>query len=290
MIEKNMQVAFLNDKFVPLKNAKVSILDRGFLYGDGVFETMRSYGSKVFHLERHIDRLLISLKILRIKIPYTKNKLCSLVNKTLRFNKLNNAYIKLLATRGIAPRGIDIPKTGKPAVVIYTSPLRKIPESIYKKGIKINFACVDKNEKSFIARIKSLNYLDNILARAEVRDGGFDEAIFLNTKSNVTEAAVSNIFTVKKNTIITPPITAGLLPGITRQVVIEIIKKYFRSKIYERNIKPRDLFNADEIFLTNSILEIVPVVKLGKRRIGKGRPGAFSRIIRTLYKTEVKNV
>ena len=285
-----MLVAFLNGKFVPLKNAKVSILDRGFLYGDGVFETMRSYDSKVFQLERHIDRLLISLKILRIKIPYTKNKLCSLVNKALRLNKLNNAYIKLLATRGITPGGIDIPKTGKPTLVIYTSPLRKIPENIYKKGIEINFAYVDKNEKSFIARIKSLNYLDNILARAEVRDDGFDEAVFINTKDNVTETTTSNIFMVKRSTVITPPLTAGLLPGITRQVVIEIIKKYFRSKICERNIRPGDLSNADEIFLTNSILEIVPVVKLGKRKIGDGTPGAFNRIIRTLYKTEVENV
>lgn len=285
-----MQVAFLNGKFVPLKNAKVSILDRGFLYGDGVFETMRSYDERVFQLERHIDRLLISLKILRIKIPYTKNKLCLLVNKALRLNKLNNAYIKLLATRGITPGGIDIPKTTKSTLAIYTSPLRKIPESIYKKGIEINFACVDKNEKSFIVRIKSLNYLDNILARAEVRDGGFDEAVFVNAKGNVTETTTSNIFMVKRSTVITPPLRAGLLPGITRQVVIEIIKKYFRNKICERNIKPDDLFIADEIFLTNSILEIVPVVKLGKKRIGKGRPGEFSKIIRTLYKTEVKNV
>lgn len=285
-----MRIAFLNGKFVPLKNARVSILDRGFLYGDGVFETMRSYDERVFQLERHIDRLLTSLKILRIKIPYTKNKLSSLINKALRLNKLNNAYIKLLVTRGVAPGGIDIPKTAKPTLLIYASPLRGIPESIYKKGIGINFACVDKNEKSFIARIKSLNYLDNILARAEVRDAGFDEAVFINAKGNVAEATTSNIFMVKKDVVITPPPTAGLLPGITRQVVIEIIKKYFRSKIYERNIRPGYLLNADEIFLTNSILEIVPVVKLGKERIGKGRPGAFSRIIRTLYKTEAKNV
>ena len=233
---------------------------------------------------------LWSLKILRIKIPYTKSKLCSLVDRALRLNKLNNAYIKLLATRGVTPGGINIPKTTKPTLLIYASPLRKIPEGIYKKGIKINFTCVDKNEKSFIAKIKSLNYLDNILARAEARSGGFDEAVFVNAKGNVAEATTSNIFMVKRGAIITPPPSAGLLPGITRKAVIEIIEKYFSNKVHQRNIKPDDLFNADEIFLTNSILEIVPVVKLGKRRIGKGKPGALSRIIRTLYKTEVKNV
>ena len=285
-----MQVAFLNGKFVPLVNAKVSILDRGFLYGDGVFETMRSYSGKVFQLERHIDRLLISLKILRIKIPYTKNKLCLLVDRALRLNKLNNAYIKLLVTRGVTPGGIDIPKTTKPTLLIYVSPLGGIAEGIYKKGIKINFACVDKNEKSFIARIKSLNYLDNILARAEARDGGFDEAVFVNAKGNVAEATTSNIFMVKRSTLITPPLRAGLLPGITRQVVIQIIKKYFRNKICEKNIKPDDLFNADEIFLTNSILEIVPVVKLGRKRIGTGKPGIFTNLVRIFYRTEVKDV
>lgn len=281
---------FLNDKFIPLKSARVSILDRGFLYGDGVFETMRSYNGQVFKLERHIDRLLISLKILRIKSPYRKFKLSSLVNKTLRVNKLSNAYVKLIVTRGIGKRGVDISDGDRSTVVIYAAPLKNIPITFYKKGLKVNLACISKNEQSFIARIKSLNYVDNILARAEVQRSGFDEAIFLNSKGNISEATTSNIFMVKKGSISTPTLNAGLLPGITRGLIIEIIRKYFKNKIYERNIKPAELISADEIFLTNSILEVVSVIKLGKKIIGKGKPGVFTNLIHSIYRMEVENV
>jgi len=281
---------FLNGKFVALKNAKISILDRGFQYGDGIFETMRAYNGCVFMLMEHINRLFISLKILHIKPPYSKKEFCDLVNKTLCINKLKNAYIKITATRGVASSGIDIEGFLKPTISIYAKPLDAIPKSLYKNGISANFACIEKNEKSFTSKIKSQNYLDNILARAEAKTAGFDEAIFVNSRGYVCEATTSNMFMVKKGVIITPPSTAGLLPGITRKAIIRIIMHFFNNKIYEKNIKPYDLINADEIFLTNSILEIIPVVKLGKTKISCGKPGIFTRLLRVLYKIHAAKI
>ena len=286
-LKGNMKV-FLNGKFVSLEDAKVSILDRGFLYGDGVFETMRSYKGRIFMLEKHVERLFVALKILRIKIPHTKNKLYALTNRVLEINKLSNAYIKLLVSRGVGYAGLDISGKSNPTVLIYADKLAPIPYKIYQKGIKTNFSCIDKNEKSFISRIKSLNYLDNILARDEVKRASYDEVIFTNTKGFVTEAASSNIFVVKKGAIITPPPTAGLLPGITREVIMELIKKHTNNKIYEEDIRPAGLLKSDEIFLTNSILEVIPVVQLGHHKIGSGKPGVYTRHLHMMYRREVE--
>ena len=286
-----MQKVFLNGKFVPLKNAKVSIFDRGFLYGDGVFETMRSYNGRVFMLKEHIDRITIALKILKIKIPYNKIALSRLVQKSVQINKAHNAYVKLLVARGVGPTGIDLTPNQKPTITIYTKRLNELVyDKIRKKGLQVKFACISKNENSFTARIKSLNYLDNILARQEAREAGFNEALFINTKGFVTEAATSNIFMIKNGKVFTPPPTSGLLPGITRQAVIGIIKKYTKNKLYEKNVTPHVLLNSDELFLTNSGFEIIPVVKVGNTKIGKGKPGPFTRFIHALYKTEVENV
>ena len=284
-----MHLIFLNNKFISEKKAKVSVFDRGFQYGDGVFETMRSYDGNIFMLERHVERLLTSLKIMQIKMPYKKNKLTALVNKTLNLSKLKNAYIKLIVTRGIANSGINITKTISPTLIIYAKPLKKISMKIYRNGLKVNFACIDKCGKSFIAKIKSLNYVDNILAKDEARRGGFDDALFVNTKGNVSEATTSNIFMVGGGRILTPPPTAGLLPGITRGVVIDIIKKYLGNKIDEKDIRPKVLGAADEIFLTSSIHEVIPVVKLGRIKIGNGKPGKFTKLIHALYKKEVES-
>jgi len=286
-----MQKVFLNGKFVPLKNAKVSIFDRGFLYGDGVFETMRSYNGRVFMLKEHIDRLTIALKILKIKIPYNKITLSKLVQKSVQINKAHNAYVKLLVARGVGSTGIDLAPNQKPTITIYTKRLNEVVyDKIRKKGLQVKFACISRNENSFTSRIKNLNYLNNILARQEAREAGFDEAIFLNTKGFVAEAATSNIFMIKNGKVFTPPPTSGLLPGITRQAVIGIIKKYTKNKLYEKNVTPTILLNADELFLTNSGFEIIPVVKVGNTKIGKGKPGPFTRFIHALYKTEVENV
>ncbi|NQT22478.1 MAG: aminotransferase class IV [Candidatus Omnitrophica bacterium] len=279
-----MAKIFLNNRFVSLKNAKVSILDRGFLYGDGVFETMRAYNGQVFMAKDHIERLLTSLERLKIKSPYNEKKLHVIIEKTLRRNRLKEAYVKLIVTRGVAPSGIDVIGRIKPSLCVFASPVRKIPRNIYKNGIKLTFAQTRKNEESPISGIKSLNYLDNILARFQAKEGGFDEVMFLNTKGNVSEASTSNVFLVKNGVIVTPPKDAGLLPGVTRKTVIKIIKQFFNNKIYEKNLKPKDLLRADEVFLTNSILEIVPVVKLGRKRIASGRPGTFTRLLFVLYR------
>lgn len=283
-----MSLAFLDGNFVSLKKAKVSIFDRGFLYGDGVFETMRAYDGSVFKLESHIERLMISLEILKIKEPYAKKTLQALVSKTLSVNKLKNAYIKLIVTRGIGPIGVDIMYVQRPTVVIYAKRLGKISDEIYRKGVAVNFPCIRRNEKSFTARIKSLNYIDNILARTEVRNTGYFEALLLNTRNMITETATSNIFMIKNRKIITPPPTAGLLPGITRKVIIELIRRYTYNTVLEKDISVSMLNVADEIFLTNSILEIVPVIKVGRKAVGKGKPGSLYKIIHELYRKETR--
>jgi len=285
-----MNKIFLNGKYVSLKNAKVSILDRGFLYGDGAFETMRSYNGRIFRLEGHLRRLSRGLKLMSISPPYDVDKLCSLVLRTLEANKLKNAYIKIIVTRGRGPAGIDIKRGAIPTTIIYTKPLSKFPTPLYEEGVKLGIAKISRNENSYTAQLKSLNYVDNILARHNTRLSGYDEALFLNSRKMVAEAATSNIFIVKNGRVITPPERAGLLPGITRKAVIELASKYLYNKVKEGNISLRVLESADEIFLTNSVLELFPVTVVGKRRIGNGKPGPFYRILHSLYKVEVGNV
>lgn len=281
------QLVFLSGKFVDLKDAKVSVLDRGFLYGDGLFETMRAYNGEVFMLEEHIRRLYISLKVIKIKPPFSEKHLAGIVNKTISINKLLSAYVKVVVSRGTGPTGIDMPYKCRPTVLVYAASFKAVDENIYKRGIAVTLPSVQKNEMSFTARIKSLNYLDNILARDEVRRDGYFESVFLNTKGHVTETATTNIFIIKGPGIITPPPTAGLLSGITRDAVIGLIKKYLNNKMTQADITLRGLVSADEIFLTNSTHELIPVIKVGRYIIGNGAPGPFYKFLHLLYRSNV---
>jgi len=280
------QIVFLNGNFINAAKAGISVFDRGFLYGDGVFETMRAYNGKVFALGEHLGRMRISLKILKIDLPYSLEKIAKLIDRTIVLNKLSDAYVKVVITRGQGAPGVDISENAKATVVIYASKLAKLPQAVYERGIAVTFPCIRRNPESFTARIKSLNYVDNILARNEVREEGFFEPIFLNTLGKVTEGATTNIFIIKGDRIITPPPTAGLLPGVTRKVLIGLIKKYLNNRIEEKDISVKDMISADEIFLTNSTSELIPVIRVGKGKIGKGVPGPFYKFLSIIYKAE----
>jgi len=277
-----MKVAYLNKKFIPLKKAKVSILDRGFLYGDGIFETMRSYDGGVFLLEKHLERLYRSLKILDIKIELNKKSIEKAVYQLLNKNGLKNAYIKIVVTRG-SSSGLLIPtRSTKATLAIYALPYKDNAKEIREKGIKIQIASTSSNERSKIAGNKTLNYMDNILCRYEARIKGFDDAVLINTRGHVSEVTSSNIFLVKNNTIFTPCLKAGILPGIIRQEIIDISKNSLKTRIKETFLKRSFLYSADEVFITNSLKGIVPVIKIGRNPVGHGKPGPITKALENM--------
>ena len=284
-----MPTAYVNNKFVPLDKAKVSILDRGFLYGDGVFETMRAQDGVVFGLEEHVARLFKSLKIFRINLKTAPSKIKKIVYKLLDKNKLSisyrkDAYIKIIVTRGTS-QGLLIPSgSARPTIAIYALPQKQIPRSVYEKGMRL---CISKsvyNEKSPTSGHKTLNYLQNIMHRYDAKRKNLDEAILLNVNGFVSEAASSNIFLIKEKKVITPCLKSGCLPGIIRARVIRISKRFLKKKVKEIFIKKQALFSADEIFLTNSSLGVVPVVKIDGRPIGNGKPGPVTKKLKELLK------
>lgn len=296
-----MTKIWINDKFVGIDKAKVSVFDRGFMYGDGAFETMRSYAGIVFKLDEHIDRLFKSLIILKIKAPCTKKYLKEAVYNTLKANRhcegttvcrrqaspkqSFGAYIKLTVTRGEGRFGISHKDRFFPNVVIVVKNFDGYPDWMFTRGLSAKVIGV-QNEQSVISKIKSLNYLPYILARFDAKDKGYDEAILTNTKGYITEAPTSNIFLVKDDHIITPSINSGILPGITRGVIIGIAKK-LRIKIIEKFVARKESMNADEAFLTNSLAEVLPVTKIDSKRVGSGEPGDITKLLHISYQKQV---
>jgi branched-chain amino acid aminotransferase len=280
-----MQKIWINGKFVDPDKAKVSVFDRGFMYGDGVFETMRSYAGRIFKLDRHLDRLFRSLNTLKINHKYSKKYLQEAIYKTLKANKLSSAYIKLAVTRGEGRFGISYKDKFRPNVVITAKDFEGYPPWMFDIGLSANITGV-QNEESITSHIKTLNYLPYILARFDAKNMGFDEAILTNTKGYITEGATSNIFIVKNNRLITPSENSGILPGITRGVIIEIAKK-LKMSVKEKLVTRRELFNADEIFLINSLAEVLPVTKVDSKRIGAGTVGDITKLLRISYQKSV---
>lgn len=273
-----MKIAYLNNKFLPLEHAKISILDRGFMYGDGIFETMRSYNGIAYLLGRHMNRLFLALDSLRIYPKTTKKKLGKIVHTLLAKNKLKDAYVKVIVTRG---------KKTESTIAMFALPHTPIPRTVYKNGIKACIAELSINKRSPAAGKKTLNYIVNILSRMDSGKKGFEEAIFVNSDGSVTEATSSNLFIVDGKKIYTPPVKSGILPGITREEIIRLLRRSSRCAVQERSIKKKDLLGADEAFLTNSISEIVPVVKVGSRTIGSGSPGKVTGDIMSLFRASV---
>jgi branched-chain amino acid aminotransferase len=276
---------FINNRFVEEKNAKISIFDRSFLYGDAAFETMRSYAGTVFRLDAHVSRLVNALKAIKIRHPYKKNELKNIVNRSLDVNKLKSAYIRLVITRGEGRFGIGHKDKFSPSVVVVAKNFDGYPEWMLSKGVSARITGVT-NERSALSRVKTANYLNYIMARFDAQDEGFDEAILTNSKGDITEGATSNIFLVKSGVLITPSIESGVLPGITRAVIIEIAKR-LRIPVRERAVTRRELLRADEIFLTNSMAEVLPVTKVGPKKVGNGRVGQLTKLLHISYQKQV---
>lgn len=268
---------FINGKLFAKEDAKVSVYDHGLLYGDGVFEGIRSYGGKVFRLREHLVRLWDSAKAIRLAIPMSMADMEKAVYDTLAANELKDAYIRLVVTRGAGTLGLDPNRTSDPQVIIITDKIALYPQEYYENGLSIVTASTIRNHPAALnARIKSLNYLNNIMAKIEGLQAGCEEALMLNHKGEVAECTGDNIFLVRKGDVLTPPTDAGILEGVTREVVIELARTDGLA-VREIPLTRHDVYVADECFLTGTAAEVIPVVKVDDRTIGDGKPGAVTR-------------
>jgi len=282
-----MQI-YISGKYFDKEDAKISVFDHGFLYGDGVFEGMRSYNGKVFRLRDHMIRLWNSAKALMIEIPLTLEAMESAVNETLKVNGIKDGYIRLLVTRGIGTLGLDAHLCKEPQVIIIADHLALYPQEYYEKGLEIVTASTVRTNPSMVSpQIKSMNYLNNILAKIEGHQAGCIEVLMLNTKGEVAECSGDNIFIFSKGKLHTPSPEAGILEGITRKAVLEIAAD-MGIPIREMPMTRYDIFAADECFLTGSAAELIPVVKLDGRPIGSGKPGAMTKKLLTRFQEETK--
>lgn len=274
---------WLGDKLVDEQDAKVSVFDHGVLYGDGVFEGIRVYNGRVFELDAHIERLYNSARGIRLEIPMSREKLIDAINKTVEANGVVDGYIRLNVTRGTGTLGLNPFICENPTVFIIADNIQLYPEELYEKGLKIISATTVRNHPlSIPPQIKSMNYLNNILAKIEALDSNVPEAIMYNHEGYVAEATGDNVFMVRKGIIYTPPVEAGALEGITREVVIRIAKKE-GIEVIERNLTRFDLYISNELFLTGTAAEVIGIVEIDGRIIGNGRPGPITRRLRDKF-------
>ena len=279
---------YLDGNWYPKSEAKISIFDHGLLYGDGVFEGIRAYDGLVFKLEEHLKRLWESAHTLMLEIPMDAKALKNAIIETLKRNKLTDAYIRVVVTRGVGDLGLSPWLCKKATVFIITDKITLYPKSLYQKGLEIITVPTVRNLPEAVnPSIKSLNYLNNIMAKIEAKNGGCMEALMLNHQGYVAECPGDNIFMIKKTgkgsavkdyVLLTPPTYLGALKGITRQAIIEIAEK-LKLPFEERIITRHDLFNANEVFLTGTAAEVIPVVKLDGRMIGEGKPGKITNVL-----------
>jgi branched-chain amino acid aminotransferase len=264
---------YINGQFVEKEDAKVSIFDHGLLYGDGVFEGIRSYNRKVFRLEEHINRLYEGAYAISLEIPMKKWDFQEKIVETLKLNNLDDAYIRVVVTRGVGDLGLDPRKCEVPTIFIITDKIALYPKELYEKGLPITIAKTRRNHPMTLdPRIKSLNYLNNILGRIDAINAGTEEALMLDIDGYIAECTGDNIFLVKDGKLYTPPSDLGALEGVTQDLVIELAKKRGIDTEYKK-MYPEELLNADECFLTGTAAEVIPVVKLDDKVIGSGKPG-----------------
>jgi branched-chain amino acid aminotransferase len=268
---------YINGQLYPKEEARISVYDHGLLYGDGVFEGMRSYGGKVFRLGDHLDRLYESARAIALQIPIGHEQMANAVNETLKANGIKDGYVRLLVTRGAGALGLDPNRTSDPQVIIIADHIQLYPVELYEQGLELVTAATIRNHPAALSpRIKSLNYLNNIMAKLEGLQAGCVEALMLNHKGDVAECTGDNIFIVRRGELLTPPVDAGILEGITRNTVLAIARA-LGIPTAERNFQRHDIFVAEECFLTGSAAEVIPVVKLDQRPIGNGRPGPITK-------------
>jgi len=281
---------FIDGTFRDESEAKISVFDHGLLYGDGVFEGIRAYHGRVFKLKEHIDRLFFSAKAILLELPMSHEALVQATLESCRINGLTDGYIRLVVTRGVGTLGLNPNRCKNPSVIIIADKIQVYPKELYDKGMDIVTVPTVRNLHSAVnPAIKSLNYLNNILAKIEANNAGVEEAVMLNSEGYVAEGTADNIFVVRKGALYTPPLSAGALYGITRQTVIELAEAA-GWKVSEPNLTRYDLFNADECFLTGTGAELIPVVKIDGRVIGTGQPGPITRQLVENYHALTKTV
>ena len=274
---------YLDGKFVEKQDAKISVFDHGLLYGDGAFEGIRSYDSLIFKCEEHVDRLFETAEAIELVIPLSKDEIIQRIADTLKENNLTDAYIRVIVTRGIGDLGLDPKKcNGKPSLIIIADKIVLYPEKFYSNGMEIITVKIKRNHPEALhPKLKTLNYLNNILAKIEAGKEGYIEAIMLDHEGYVAECTGDNIFLIKDGNMFTP--NRGILIGITRNTVMDIAKEEGIST-EERLIELDEVYTADECFLTGTAAEIIPVVKVDDRVIGSGKPGVITKKMITLFK------
>jgi branched-chain amino acid aminotransferase len=280
---------YIDGEFYPKSQAKISVYDHGFLYGDGVFEGIREYNGVVFKLKEHIDRLYRSAHAIMLQIPLTKEEMTKAVVETLRKNKMKDSYIRLIVSRGLGDLGLDPRKCPKPTIVIITDTINIKAGNAKEVGITTMFSWVRRNPVDATTHeIKSLNYLNSVLAKIEANANGVDEAICLEASGCIAEGVGENIFIVKSGEIFTPPTSTGALAGITADVVAELCGKLGIDLIIT-NLTPFMLFTADEAFFTGTAMEMVPIREVNKRTIGDGKPGPLTKKLMTEFQKVIEN-
>lgn len=279
---------YIDGTWYPKEEAKISVFDHGLLYGDGVFEGMRSYGGKVFRMQAHLERLYESARAIHLTIPMTMEEIEAAVNKTLEMNGLSDGYVRLIVTRGVGNLGLDPYLCPKASVIVIADKISLYPAKLYDEGMEIVTASTVRNHPAAVnPRIKSLNYLGSILAKIEGLKAGCNEALMLNLNGEVAECTADNIFLVKHGELWTPPISAGILDGITRRAVIELARES-GLVVHETSLTRHDVYVADECFLTGSAAEVIPVIKVDSRSIGDGRVGAVTKRLIAAFRALVQ--
>ncbi len=282
------RIIYLNGEYVPEEEAKVSVFDHGFLYGDGIFEGIRAYSGNVFRLKEHIDRLYDSAKSIMLFIPMSKEEMIKIVVETVRKNQLKDAYIRLIVSRGKGDLSLDPLSCSKPQIIIIASVIKLFSDELRERGLKIITVPTRRNTPDALnPKIKSLNYLNNILVKIEANQAGVGEALMLNSDGYVSEGSGDNIFIIKKGRIYTPPGYIGALEGITRQAIIDIAKRK-GYEVYEQPFTRHDVYIADEVFLTGTAAELIAVTEIDGRVIGEGLQGEITKDLFMEFKKYVK--
>ena len=275
-MEKELQV-YIDGAYYPKSQAKISVFDHGLLYGDGVFEGIRAYNGLVFKLKEHVDRLYRSTHMIMLQIPVTREQMVQIVLETLRKNNLKDSYIRLVVTRGVGDLGLNPRKCLKPTIIVIADTIALHKSEAKEKGVTAMLSWVKRDPVDATSHeIKSLNYLNSILAKIEANISGVDEAICLDKNGYVCEGVAENIFIVKNGKVLTPPSYTGALPGITADEVMKLARK-LGFEVTERNITPYELFNAEEVFFTGTAAEVVPIREINKRTIDSGKPGPITK-------------
>lgn len=279
---------WLDGRLVDRADAKVSVFDHGLLYGDGVFEGIRAYNGRIFRCDDHLERLFQSAKAIRLTMPLSREQLRAAIQQTIEANDLRDCYIRLVITRGIGTLGLSPIRCERPSVFIITDLLELYPREMYEKGMAVITSSVIRNHPDALSpRVKSLNYLNNILAKLEALDAGVSEAIMLNHEGNVAECTADNIFIVRQGQVQTPTTSDGILEGVTRRVIFELCRQ-LKIPCSEKTLQRHDLYVADECFLTGTGAEVIPVTQIDARPIGTGQPGSITRTLVDAFRRHVR--